>query len=117
MSELLDRRAIGQAERVTRGLVVTRRDDPDEVWLTLHGEIDVASAPALQAMLQRIISTVDHSIVVDLGEVTFIDPPGITALITAREAAGNRLRLGSLHRSVQRAFALTGLIDVANEST
>jgi anti-sigma B factor antagonist len=52
------------------------------------GEVDLAVAPALAGVLDRLISQGDvRAIVVDLGLVTFLDSSGLAVLVDAWRAA------------------------------
>ena len=93
-------------------LDVTRTDTSDGVRLTAAGEIDWNSAPIFAAELHNAIDASDGLIVVDLGEVTFMDSSGISALVTAMQSAPDRLRLGTVHPTVHRVLEITALLDV-----
>jgi anti-anti-sigma factor len=93
-------------------LDVTRTDTSNGVRLTAAGEIDRASAPILAAELQEAIDAGADLILVDLGDVTFMDSSGVHALVTAHQTAPDRLRLGTLHPAVQRVLEITALLDV-----
>ena len=93
-------------------LVVTRTDTPDSVSLSAAGEIDRASAPVLDANLHKAIADANGLIVIDLGDVTFMDCSGVRALLAARRKAPTRLRLGRLHPAVRRVLELTSVLDV-----
>ena len=91
---------------------MTRSDGPDgQVLLHIAGEIDLASAPAFRAGLSAAIEDTGGAIVLDLGQVTFMDSAGIEQLVRAREDAGGRIRLRALHPSVQRVLEMTALLD------
>jgi anti-sigma B factor antagonist len=53
------------------------------VLVTLHGELDLATAPLLRARLTELISTGHHRLVVDFGPLDFVDASGLTALTVA----------------------------------
>lgn len=53
--------------------VETRPGGPGTVVITVHGEVDIASAPVLRDALTRALGTTHHQIVVDLDDVTFMD--------------------------------------------
>jgi anti-sigma B factor antagonist len=93
-------------------LVVTRTDTVDGVHLTAAGEIDLDSAPILTAALHHAIHDGDGPIVIDLGDVTFIDSSGVNALVTALQSARARLRLRTLHPAVKRVLEFTALLDL-----
>lgn len=69
------------------------------------------------------VSSFDHAlrdaqrsprVVVDLGEVTFMDSAGINALVAAYHRAGpdQELRLVGLRPNVRRVFEITGLLEL-----
>jgi anti-anti-sigma factor len=49
--------------------------------------------------------------VLDLGEVSFMDSAGVEALVRARERAGKRLHLRTVHPSVRRVLELVSLLE------
>ncbi len=79
--------------------------------VTVSGEIDLASAPKLEATL---VSAPDQNVIVDLLEVGFMDSTGLRSLLSAREAldaGGGRLLLVFDDGPVERILDLTGLTD------
>jgi len=95
-------------------LTVARRNDGETVTLVLRGEVDIASAPALERVLQGVERFSPCRIVLDLGPLTFIDSTGIHLLIHAQERAnanGHQLVVTHVTSRVQRVFELTGLKD------
>jgi len=76
------------------------------------GELDVHSAPILQARLDPLSGQAGGSLVVDLSGVGFIDSTGLGVLVTTlkhvREAGGTLDIVASSPR-VLKVFALTGL--------
>ncbi len=82
--------------------------------LRVEGEIDIASAPLLEAELERAQGSDAETIVVDLDEVDFIDSTGLHVLIRHSALSsqnGGRLRLTEGSKQVQRLFRLTGTTD------
>jgi anti-anti-sigma factor len=71
----------------------SRRDGAAHV-LTIAGELDVASAPGVEAELRCIegATTLLTSIVIDLRGLTFIDTTGMRLLIEANHRAGGDVR-------------------------
>jgi anti-sigma B factor antagonist len=76
------------------------------------GELDVHTAPALQAELNPRSQQPGAALVVDLTDVGFIDSTGLGVLVTTlkhvREAGGT-LDVVVTSRRVLKVFALTGL--------
>jgi stage II sporulation protein AA (anti-sigma F factor antagonist) len=93
------------------GLVVARSDGAEGVRVTAAGEIDVASAPILAAELCAAIES-GAAVVVDLGDVTFMDSSGLNALVMAHHAAPGRISLGSVHPNVRRVLEIAGVADI-----
>ena len=84
--------------------------------LRVSGEIDLATAPALDESLESIPVGVEP-IIVDLSGVGFLDSSGLSVLIRHRqrftlEDGGNLLRLVVTQDSVKRVLEVTGLADV-----
>jgi anti-sigma B factor antagonist len=84
------------------------------VVLTLAGELDAASAPALDERLTELLAEAHASVVLDLVDLQFVDSAGVSVLIRAKkqaEARTARLMLRRPTEQVQRVFALVGLAD------
>ncbi len=77
------------------------------------GELDLATAPALEAALARAFESVGAGgIVLDLRELEFIDSSGLRTLLTARkqaEDAGARFSLVAGHRGLERTLEIAGV--------
>ena len=83
--------------------------------VAVKGEIDVATAPHLRSYLDHLLDGGDESIVVDLGEVAFLDSTALGVLITTQKrchAAGGQLVLVATNRRILKVFEITGLGDV-----
>jgi anti-sigma B factor antagonist len=67
--------------------VIIEERTPSHFVISLDGELDIATAPALMDTVTRLLSA--HSVerlLVDLGEVRFLDSSGVRALLQARNA-------------------------------
>lgn len=83
--------------------------------LTVRGEVDVYSAPALQAGLLTLLDSGAKPVVVDLTEVGFLDSTGLGVLVAARTAAadaGRALPIACDHERILKLFKITGLDSV-----
>ena len=92
---------------------VLRRGDVAVVVPT--GELDYGSAPALEAALTRAFADAVRRVVLDLGELEFIDSGGLHALLVTRrqaEAAGKAFSLVAGHRGLQRTLEIAGVHNV-----
>jgi anti-anti-sigma factor len=77
----------------------------------LHGELDMATAPELVEILQR-LRRQGHAVAVDLAEVTFMDSTGLTTLMDACLAAqgnGWSFEIRRVSPAVRRVFDLAGV--------
>jgi anti-anti-sigma factor len=85
------------------------------VTVSLRGELDLSSARRMEERFASIDEQRPSRVVVDLGELAFIDSSGLRTLLIADELArehGYELVLLSGQEPVQRVFELTGALDV-----
>jgi anti-sigma B factor antagonist len=80
------------------------------------GELDLATAPALDAALDGAFEAAGAGhVVLDLRELEFIDSSGLRSLLTARrrsEEAGSRFSLVAGHRGLERTLEIAGVRQV-----
>jgi anti-sigma B factor antagonist len=79
--------------------------------IAVSGELDIVSMPAFAAALADLDLDTAHYVVLDLGQVEFIDTVGIHALLAlhmACIASSSTLTIIPGPRHVQRVFELTG---------
>ncbi len=80
--------------------------------IRLVGELDLATADAVEAELKRVESTDAGAIVLDLSGLTFMDSTGVRLLVHAHarsRADANRLTLLRGRAAVQRVMELSGV--------
>jgi anti-sigma B factor antagonist len=79
--------------------------------LSLTGELDLYTAPALRAALQGVVGRSPQRLVVDLAGVTFIDSTALGALVEARSQLGDgkAFALAAPGLEVRRALEVSGL--------
>jgi anti-sigma B factor antagonist len=83
--------------------------------VSLRGEVELATAPALTNALDDAIRTTSGLFVIDLGAVDFLDSSGIACLVRARALLGQddrQLVLVCPPGSARRALLLTGIDDL-----
>jgi anti-anti-sigma factor len=81
-----------------------------------RGELDLASAPELQAQLERAWQSGATQLIVDLRHVQFIDSTGLQAIVSAhRHAQEQGLVFGVVDggEQVHKLLSLTGMFDTA----
>lgn len=91
--------------------LAVRRDGQAAV-ITVSGELDLASSPALQEELDRIAASDAQLLIIDLREVDFMDSTGLSVLVRAHqrsEELGRRLAMVKGPPQVERLLSLTGV--------
>jgi anti-anti-sigma factor len=94
---------------------------PEGVLLLVSGELDLATAPQLEAALAAHLRSRPQTVIVDLSRVTFIDCAGLNVLLRARRRARysqSTVRLGPVSTRVARVLTLTGtdLVDPTGDA-
>jgi anti-sigma B factor antagonist len=82
--------------------------------LVLTGELDIASAPALEAKVHQICGEAPSGLVLDLSRLEFIDSSGLNAILRTRALCQEQMCEFCLtpgERPVQHLFEITRLID------
>lgn len=83
--------------------------------LRLAGELDISTAPELNATLDRLVAQGRCRLLVDLSDLTFCDSTGIAAFVrgdNASAARGGWLRLTGATGRVDRVLRVTGLAEL-----
>jgi anti-sigma B factor antagonist len=82
--------------------------------VSVVGELDLASSPALEEELERLAAGNAPLVIVDLSALEFMDSTGLSVLVRAHHrAAENGQRFGLINGSqqVQRLLSLTGVAE------
>jgi len=91
-------------------LQVDVRSEQDRVVLSLHGELDLASAPLLQDEIESAEAEDATLVVLDLDDLEFIDSTGLRIILSAHERSQERGQMLALTRGsqqVQRLMSIT----------
>ena len=86
--------------------------DADKCVVTLEGEIDVYTAPRLKESLVEAIEGGCAFVIIDMGNVAFIDSSGLGVLVGALRRAKERsgaVRLVCTRDNILKIFRITGL--------
>ena len=78
--------------------------------IALHGELDLAGAITLEHELEQLEESPEHTIVLDLRGVEFMDSSGLRVIAVAAQRAesrGHRLALVPGTEQVMRVFDIT----------
>ena len=110
-TNLSDPAAVAAELQRTGFAVGAERSDRSTV-LKLAGELDVATAPALDRALSLAFAADPSSMVVDLSRLSFLDSTGIRVLVTAAKQAetdGCSIVFMAPTEQVLRVLRLTGV--------
>ncbi|MFI7707385.1 STAS domain-containing protein [Nonomuraea sp. NPDC049480] len=105
-------RKLGHPGLCTRPVELFEQAGNDTAKVTVCGEVDVATAPPLEELLIDTMNRPSPIIEVDLGNVSFMDASGLTALIRADDKArhvGGRLYLSHVPERVARLLKIFDL--------
>jgi anti-sigma B factor antagonist len=93
-------------------LEVNSRRERDACIIEVHGEVDVYTSPSLKSALLTAAEDKCSPVIVDMGDVSFIDSSGLGVLVgalrRAREAGGE-LRVVCDKETTMKIFRITGL--------
>ena len=89
------------------------RTTPEEIRVTVFGSIDMDTADELfSAIVIAGMHDGEGRVVVDLGQVTFLDSSGLSALVRGQRKLadeGKRLCIANLSHEAQLVVSLTGV--------
>jgi anti-sigma B factor antagonist len=83
--------------------------------LSVHGEVDVSTAPRLRQQLVEMAAAGSDRAVVDLNAVDFLDSTGLGVLVSGLKrfrTLGGDLLLVCTQRRILKVFEITGLTKV-----
>lgn len=86
----------------------------DRVRLVLEGELDLATAPALEQTISKLREASVERLTIDLSELSFVDSTGLHLILSvacAEQSDAFPVDLVPGPPAVQRVFELTGVID------
>jgi anti-anti-sigma factor len=81
--------------------------------LIVRGDLDVGVGVEFVDAVDKVLAG-DQSnveVVIELGDVDFIDSSGLRALLQLRQTYGERVRVGAISPAVQRLLELTGTLE------
>jgi anti-sigma B factor antagonist len=93
-------------------LTLTTEATGDQGVVSVKGELDAYTAPAIEEQISRLVDGGITDIVLDLSETSFLDSSGLRAILTAHrrlERDLGKLTLRAPSESVTRLLEITGL--------
>ncbi len=103
-----------RADEPATPLQIERVSNERGAVLKLRGELDISTVPELERLLAECERDAPSDMVIDLGQLEFMDSTGLAIIVAADQAAqanGYRLRLRQGSPQVQRLFQLTGVLE------
>jgi anti-sigma B factor antagonist len=105
----------GAPSPTPEGFALSIEPTTDGGVVSVQGEVDVYTSPALRERLYRLIDDGATRVIIDLGGMDFIDSSGLGVLVGAlkriREHSGE-IELRRLKPSARKIFDVTGLTQV-----
>ena len=102
----------GEQRQLSHFCSVSIERGADAVLIRLEGEFDLSCEDGLRAEIARMTAWQPNAVVVDLGDVTFIDSRGLRMLLELDAAArrdGFELTLVRAEGQVRSSLRITGL--------
>ncbi len=93
-------------------LVIRTEGRGDDFTVSLSGELDLASAGQLDTVVAELCADGAQRIVLDLGELEFMDSTGLRSVLVGEElckVSGCELLIGRTSRQVARLFDVSGV--------
>ncbi|MGV9410629.1 STAS domain-containing protein [Nocardia sp. NPDC003693] len=85
----------------------------DATVLAVIGEVDLATAPALENAIESILGGKPGALIIDLSEVSFLASAGMAALVAAHQrAGGTRIAVVADGPATGRQLRMTNLDQV-----
>ena len=89
--------------------------DEDVAVLTVHGDVDLMTAPLLREAMRPVLARQRGAVVVDLSEVPFMDSSGVHVLVEALQRLGSQNRRLAIacreSGQIHGLLAVVGLLD------
>jgi anti-anti-sigma factor len=102
----------GEQRHLSRFCSLSIEREAAGALIRLAGEFDLSCEDAMRAEVARVTESCPRAVVIDLGDVTFIDSPGLRMLLDLASASrrdGFELTLIGADRQVRRSMRITGL--------
>ena len=96
-------------------LTVGTEQRGDVFVVSVGGELDMATAPALQDQITDLLDRGVSRLVFDLTDLSFCDSTGLSVFVRAKNStdeAGGVVRLAAPQRGVRRILEVSGLVEV-----
>jgi anti-anti-sigma factor len=93
---------------------LTRALEGTKATLSLSGELDTSAARSVDRAVDEVVAAGATSLVIDLGQISFIDSSGLRSLIRARQQLGDgtdAVQLRNPQPGTMRLLEITGLQD------
>ncbi len=90
-------------------------ENPEARTVALSGEVDFTVTPKIRERLAAFIDATTGDVIVDLGDLEYIDSSGLAVMIEARKilaVKGRNITISSISPQVRRLFELTQIGDL-----
>jgi anti-sigma B factor antagonist len=94
---------------------ITQKKVNEITVLSIAGSVDALTAPEVTKTLSREISSGNHHLVLDLGQVEFMSSAGLRAILGALKESrqeGGDLRLAAAQPGVEKILKMSGFTNI-----
>jgi anti-anti-sigma factor len=102
------------------GISTAVRSAEGGVWVVqVKGEIDLASAPELQRVLEEVARSHPSRVLLELDDVGFLDSSGLRVLVRAQrelESAGSVLVIDGVSAAARTVLEVSGLLEAFSDA-
>ena len=91
---------------------ISKRSEGNVEIIDLKGEIDVSVSPQMREAIKPLIDQQKKSLLINLGEVTYIDSSGLGVLVESLQEMkkyGGKIKLVKLNPDIRKVFEVTRL--------
>src|SRR5688572_14682411 len=99
-------------EDVRTSIDITTRTVGGTVVVAPHGEVDLTTSHLVRTVVDRVIDDGASAVVLDLGDVAFMDSTALGALVSFHRRLGRRLVVAGARPVVRRLFEVTKFTSV-----
>ena len=100
-------------------VTIKKNSNAKQTIVFVAGEIDIFTVPKLKSELLPLAKTENHSLIVSLKEVSYMDSTGLGAfagLFKLTKQNSSHLKLVELPKRIERVFQITGLSNIIDIS-
>ena len=95
-------------------LNVTKEKKEDVLTVSLEGDLDSTTAPALENELKEVVETVPAHLVFDLAKLNYVSSAGLRVFLSTQKKIRGKAEMKIVNsvKDVMEIFEVTGFVDI-----